>query len=146
MFKDDIFDEWLDSESKRVLEKFKQNEQLSIEDKMILTLKAQTNHFAHLDIEIREEIEKSRKLSSEEIKAFRDEQNKKWDEQNKKWDEQNKKWDEQNKKWDENQKELKDIRNEMNKIYQSINNQTWKMIGAVGLIVILGKLIDSFGN
>ncbi len=132
MFKDDIFDEWLDSESKRVLEKFKQNEQLSIEDKMILTLKAQTNHFAHLDIEIREEIEKSRKLSSEEIKAFRDEQNKKWDEQNK--------------KWDENQKELKDIRNEMNKIYQSINNQTWKMIGAVGLIVILGKLIDSFGN
>ena len=139
MFKDDIFDEWLDSESRSVLDKFKKNEHLTIEDKMILTLKAQTNHFAHLDIELREEIEKSRKLSSEELKEFRTEQNKKWEDQNKKWEDQNKRWDENNKKWDENNKNIQ-------KIYESINSQTWKMIGAVGLIVILGKLIDTFGK
>lgn len=121
MFKDDIFEEWLDSESKTVLEKFKNNEPLTIEDKMILTLKAQTNHFYHLDEDIRKD-----------IKEFRDEQNKKWDEQNKKWEEQNR-------KWDDNTKNIQ-------KIYESINNQTWKMVGAVGLIVILGKLIDTFGK
>jgi len=29
-------------------------------------------------------------------------------------------------------------------LYWAINTQTWKMIGAVGLIVLLGKLIERF--
>jgi len=58
MFNDDVFDQWLDDESRKVLEKLKEKDTtLSVEDKMILTLKAQTNHFAHLDIELRESIE-----------------------------------------------------------------------------------------
>jgi uncharacterized protein YhaN len=56
MFQDDIFDEWLESESKTVLQKFKTNKPLTVEDKMILTLKAQTNHFHHLDQDIRRDI------------------------------------------------------------------------------------------
>jgi uncharacterized coiled-coil DUF342 family protein len=56
MFQDDIFDEWLESESKTVLEKFKTNQPLTVEDKMVLTLKAQTNHFHHLDQDIRKDI------------------------------------------------------------------------------------------
>jgi len=31
-------------------------------------------------------------------------------------------------------------------MYQAINNQTWKMIGAVGFIVLLGRLIENFGK
>ena len=143
MFKDDIFDQWLDEEAHRVLGKLKSDDtKLTIEDKMILTLKAQTNHFYHLDIEL-----------CGKIDDFQKDQNKKWDDQNKKWDDQNKKWDEQNKKWDENQKELQNLRIEanktfdaINKIYYAMNNQTWKMIGAVGFIVVLGKLIETFGK
>jgi seryl-tRNA synthetase len=122
--KDEVFDKWLDKDGDTTI---------TIEDKMILTLKA------HLYIELREDIEKSRILASQELKEFREEQNKKWEESNKKWEDSNKKWEEQNKKWDENQKELRNI-------YAAINNQTWKMIGSVGLIVILCKLIDTFGK
>jgi len=116
MFNDDIFDKWLDKEANKVLEKLNSNddEALSVEDKMILTLKAQTNHFYHLDIELKQDIE-----------SFRQEQNKKWDESNKKFDA---------------------MQVELNKMYQAINNQTWKMIGAVGFIVLLGRLIETFGK
>ena len=136
MFKDDIFDEWLDSESKKVLEKLKNKEtSLTIEDKMILTLKAQTNHFYHLDMELKKEIEDFRK---EEARKW-EEQNKKWEEQNKRWEEQNKRWNEQNKKWDE-------VNLHIQNLYQAINSQTWKMIGSIGLIVILSRVIEVFGK
>jgi len=121
MFQDDIFEKWLNDEANNVLEKLKTEKPLTIEDKMILTLKAQTNHFYHLDIELREKIDDFQK------------------DQNKKWDEQNKKWDEQNKKWDELSKQIQNI-------YKSINGQTWKMISAVGLIVLLGKAMEIFGK
>jgi uncharacterized coiled-coil DUF342 family protein len=110
MFQDDIFDEWLDSESKSVLKKFKTNEPLTIEDKMVLTLKAQTNHFAHLDVELRKDI---KDLDEKTDKRF----------------------EQVDKRFEEISKEIKNI-------YQAINNQTWKMLGGVGLIVILGKIID----
>ena len=63
MFNDDIFEKWLDREANKVLEKLNRDEDtpLSTEDKMILTLKAQTNHFYHLDIELREEMQKTNK-------------------------------------------------------------------------------------
>ena len=133
MFNDDIFDKWLDKEANKVLEKLNSDDKvLSVEDKMILTLKAQTNHFHHLDIDLKQNIE-----------SFREESNKKWEESNKKFDamqaESNKKWEESNKKFDAMQAEL-------NKMYQAINSQTWKMIGAVGFIVLLGRLIENFGK
>lgn len=122
MFNDDIFEKWLDKEANKVLEKLnKDGEPLSIEDKMILTLKAQTNHFYHLDLELREEMKKT----NSKLDGFIAEQNKKWEEQNKRWDISNQ---------------------QLTKMYEAINSQTWKMIGAVGFIVILGRLIDTFGK
>jgi flagellar capping protein FliD len=117
MFQDDIFDEWLDSESKSVLKKFKTNEPLTVEDKMILTLKAQTNHFAHLDVELRKDI---KDLDSKTDKRF----------------------EQVDKRFEQVDKRFEEMNNEIKKIYQAINNQTWKMLGGVGLIVILGKIID----
>jgi tetrahydromethanopterin S-methyltransferase subunit G len=117
MFQDDIFDEWLDSESKTVLGKFKSNKPLSIEDKMILTLKAQTNHFAHLDQDIRKDIAKLGEST-------------------------NKRFEQVDKRFEQVDKRFEQLNLEIKNIYQAINNQTWKMIGAIGLIVILGKIIN----
>jgi len=114
MYKDDVFDIWLHDEATKILDKF------------ILALQAQTNHFYHLDQEIRNDIKELRI------------------EEGKKWDAQDKQWEAQDKKWDANQQELKEIRLEISKLYESINSQTWKMIGSIGLIVILGKLIDDY--
>jgi archaellum component FlaC len=124
MFQDDIFDEWLDSESKSVLKKFKTNEPLTIEDKMVLTLKAQTNHFAHLDVELRKD-----------IKDLDEKTDKRFEQVDKRFEQVDKRFEQVDKRFEEISKEIKNI-------YQAINNQTWKMLGGVGLIVILGKIID----
>jgi uncharacterized protein (DUF3084 family) len=128
MFQDDIFEEWLDKEAKQALDKFKNNETITIEDKMILTLKAQTNHFYHLDKEIREDIQ-----------GLRSDTNKRFEQVDKRLEQIDKRFEQVDKRFEVMQIELQ-------KVYQAINSQTWKMIGSVGLIVILGKLIDDFGK
>ena len=122
MFQDDIFDEWLDSESRTVLNKFKTNEPLSIEDKMILTLKAQTNHFHHLDQDIRKDIAD---LDNKTMTAIADLKK------------------DNNKRFEKIDERFEILSNEIKNIYKAINNQTWKMLGAIGLIVVLSKLAES---
>ena len=56
MFDDKFFDDWLDSQAQKVMEKVASGEGLAPEQMMILMLKAQTNHFAHLDVDLRNEM------------------------------------------------------------------------------------------
>jgi predicted nucleic acid-binding Zn-ribbon protein len=55
MFENDVFDTWLDAKSKEIILKL-DKEKLTSEEMIILMLKAQTNHFAHLDIDLRHEM------------------------------------------------------------------------------------------
>ena len=57
MFDDKFFDDWLDSQAQKVMEKVASGEGIAPEQMMILMLKAQTNHFAHLDVELREDVQ-----------------------------------------------------------------------------------------
>ncbi len=140
MFQDDIFDEWLDNESQQVLGKFKSNEKLSIEDKMILTLKAQTNHFHHLDEDIRKDIAKINKdiakLDSRTMTAIAELDNKTMTAISELRKDSDKKFEQTDKRFEQMSQEIKHI-------YQAINSQTWKMIGAIGLIVVFSKLAES---
>ena len=56
MFDDKFFDDWLDSQAQKVMEKVANGEGIAPEQMMILMLKAQTNHFAHLDVDLRNEM------------------------------------------------------------------------------------------
>ena len=56
MFDDKFFDNWLDSQAQKVMEQVANGQSISSEQMMILLLKAQTNHFAHLDIDLRNEM------------------------------------------------------------------------------------------
>ena len=56
MFDDKFFDDWLDSQAQKVMEKVANGESIAPEQMMILMLKAQTNHFAHLDVDLRNEM------------------------------------------------------------------------------------------
>ena len=56
MFENDVFDTWLDNKSKEIILKL-DKEKLSSEEMIILMLKAQTNHFAHLDIDLRKDMQ-----------------------------------------------------------------------------------------
>jgi hypothetical protein len=51
MFDDKFFDDWLDNQAQKVMEKVAGGEGIAPEQMMILMLKAQTNHFAHLDVQ-----------------------------------------------------------------------------------------------
>lgn len=57
MFGNELFDHWLNQKSLEILGKV-EKEKLSTEDMLILSLKAQTNHFHHMDEEFRSEFKK----------------------------------------------------------------------------------------
>ena len=66
MFDDKFFDDWLDAQAQKVMEKVASGEGIAPEQMMILMLKAQTNHFAHLDVDLRSDMQNlDSRLSSE---------------------------------------------------------------------------------
>ena len=56
MFDDKFYDDWLDTQAQKVMEQVASGQSISSDQMMILMLKAQTNHFAHLDIDLRSEM------------------------------------------------------------------------------------------
>jgi len=56
MFDDKFFDNWLDNQAQKVMEQVASGQSISPEQMMILLLKAQTNHFAYLNIDLRNEM------------------------------------------------------------------------------------------
>jgi len=69
MFENDVFDVWLDSKSKEIILKL-DKEKLSTEEMMVLMLKAQTNHFAHLDQDLRSDMQTLNAKLSHEMQAM----------------------------------------------------------------------------
>jgi hypothetical protein len=57
VFENQLFDHWLNKKSQDILSKM-DKEQVTTEDMLILTLKALTNHFHHMDVEFRDEFRK----------------------------------------------------------------------------------------
>ena len=56
MFDDKFFEDWLDSQAQKVMEQVANGQSIASDQMMILMLKAQTNHFVHLDIDLRSEM------------------------------------------------------------------------------------------
>ena len=85
MFENDVFDTWLDNKSREIILKL-DKEKLSSEEMIILMLKAQTNHFAHLDVDLRndmktvnERIEQSTQQWREEMITLRKDMDKRFE-------------------------------------------------------------------
>ncbi|MCX6072817.1 MAG: hypothetical protein NTY39_00655 [Campylobacterales bacterium] len=56
MFDDNIFEQWLDIKSQEIVIKMGEGKALSSDEMIVLVLKAQTNHFVHLDQDLRTEM------------------------------------------------------------------------------------------
>jgi len=61
MFEDNIFEQWLDSKTKEIVIKMGDGKALLSDEMIILVLKAQTNHFIHLNQDLRTEMIELRK-------------------------------------------------------------------------------------
>ena len=161
----DVFESWLDEEMKRVMKNIKKNEPLTQYDKLAILIKGLSNHITHLDIEIKEGIKLAREesesrfnLVKEEISNLRKDTKEEINNLRKDTKEEfNNLRQDFNNQRNDTKEELKYLRidmdnrfakvtDEMKKLYTTVNTQTWRMIGTVGLIVILGKLIESFGG
>jgi hypothetical protein len=57
VFDDQVFDSWLTKKSDEILSKV-DREKITTEEMLVLILKAQTNHFHHMDVEFRQEFKK----------------------------------------------------------------------------------------
>ena len=79
MFDDKFFDDWLDSQAQKVMEQVASGQGISSDQMMILMLKAQTNHFAHLDIDLRSE-----------MKALREDMDKRFEQVDKRFEQMQK--------------------------------------------------------
>nr|VFK30598.1 MAG: hypothetical protein BECKMB1821G_GA0114241_106714 [Candidatus Kentron sp. MB]VFK77664.1 MAG: hypothetical protein BECKMB1821H_GA0114242_12053 [Candidatus Kentron sp. MB] len=79
MFDNDIFEKWLDMKSQEIVEKMGQGEQLRTEEMMVLVLKAQSNHFHHLDSDLRNEMTALRGDFQDEMKTLREDMNKRFE-------------------------------------------------------------------
>ena len=69
MFDDDMFEEWLDKKAAEVFEKVGRGESIRSEEMMILVLKAQANHFMHLDTDLRREMKDLREDMNRRFEA-----------------------------------------------------------------------------
>ena len=150
MFDDKFFDQWLDGQSQRVMQKVAEGHGILPEEMMILTLKAQSNHFVHLDQDLRDEVIGLRRDMDqrfEETRKDMDQRFERVDERfeqvDKRFEQVDKRFEQVDKRFEQMDKRFEQTQEELKRLYQAINAQTWKMIGAIGLIVVLARLADS---
>ena len=113
MFDDSMFEKWLDNKTNDIVDKMAKGEKIESEEMMVLVLKAQSNHFHHLDKDLREDmilLDKSFKESMQESnKEFRSEMKilrENIDKSNKEF-----------------RKEVKDLREDMDKRFEQVDKR-----------------------
>lgn len=72
VFDNQVFDSWLTQKSQEILSKV-DRERITTEEMLVLILKAQTNHFHHMDMEFREEFQKADRRIGTMDSSFKEE-------------------------------------------------------------------------
>jgi len=86
MFDDSMFEKWLDNQTNIIVEKMGSGEKLESEDMMVLVLKAQTNHFHHLDVDMRNDMQQLRTDINNDMQQLRIDMDKRFEQVDKRFD------------------------------------------------------------
>ena len=89
MFDNSIFESWLDEKSRELVSKIANQEPLTSEEMIILVLKAQSNHFHHLDEDLRKE-----------MRELRDDMDKRFEQVDKRFEQVDKRFEQVDKRFD----------------------------------------------
>ena len=93
MFDNKVFDDWLDAQAQKAMNQIGNSEAISPEQMTILVLKGQTNHFHHLDIELREDMKSMNERLSGEMLALREDMNKRFEQVDKRFEQVDKRFE-----------------------------------------------------
>jgi len=85
MFDDELFEDWLDKKTKAIFSKLGE-EAISSDEMILLVLKAQTNHFEHLDTDLRTEMAALNKELREELILLRKDMDKRFEQVDKRFE------------------------------------------------------------
>ena len=100
MFDDKFFEQWLDNQAQRVMNLVADGKAITPEEMMVLVLKAQTNHFAHLDIELREEMKGLHEDMDKRFDLMREEMNKRFEQVDKRFEQVDKRFEQFDKRFE----------------------------------------------
>ena len=92
MSENDVFDTWLENKSREIILKL-DKEKLSSEEMIILMLKAQTNHFAHLDQDLRTDMQAMNERLSNEMLELRKDMDKRFEQVDKRFEQVDKRFE-----------------------------------------------------
>jgi len=100
VFEDNIFETWLDEKSKEIVSKLGNKESLSSEEMIVLVLKAQTNHFHHLDSELRADMVALRRDFQRDIKELREDMMRRFEQVDKRFEQVDKRFEQVDKRFE----------------------------------------------
>ena len=105
MFDDKLFEEWLDKKGAEVLGKLGSEQPIRAEEMIILVLKAQANHFIHLDSDLRSEIQ-----------AFREDADRRFEAVERRFEEVERRFEAVDKRFEE-------VREDMNRRFEAVDRR-----------------------
>jgi uncharacterized coiled-coil DUF342 family protein len=109
MFDDKLFDKWLDDQSQSIFNRLAGGESLRPEEMIILVLKAQTNHFAHLDQDLRQEMIQLRLDMDKRFEENRKEMDRRFEQVDKRFEQFDKRLEQVDKRFEQVDKRFDEI-------------------------------------
>ena len=156
MFDDKFFDDWLDGQAQKVMEKVASGEGIAPEQMMILMLKAQTNHFAHLDVDLRSDMQNlDSRLSSEmqkmnerlsgEMRELREDMDKRFEQVDKRFEQVDKRFEQVDKRFEQVDKRFEQVDKRFEQLTSKIDHfMIWSFattISVGGIIIAAIKFL-----
>jgi len=112
MFDEQFFEDWLDSQAQKVMEQVAGGQGISSDQMMILMLKAQTNHFVHLDVDLRSE-----------MKALREDMDKRFEQVDKRFEQVDKRFEQVDKRFEQMQVETAKRFEQVDKRFEQVDKR-----------------------
>ena len=139
MFDDNVFEHWLDEKSKEIVSKLGNKESLNSEEMIILVLKAQTNHFHHLDSDLRQDMNLLRQDVQRDITELRSDMLKRFEQVDQRFEQVDKRFEQVDKRFEQVDKRFEQVDKRFDRSYAFMKWQTG--IGVALASSILLKLI-----
>ena len=144
VFDDILFDSWLTKKSDEILSKV-DREKISTEEMLVLILKAQTNHFHHMDVEFRGEF-KTIKQEFQEVNTKFQELDKRFQEVDKRFEQVDKRFEQVDKRFEQVDKRFEHVEMRFDKIDKKFENLTTLLTWGIGLILTAILTLNFFNH